>query len=87
VRGIEVKVVALSAKVLGEEHLDTLHAMSNLANTLRDKGRWDEAEKLQKKVLETRKILLGEYHPDTLTVMNNLAGTLRDQGDGTRPRS
>ncbi|CCX34656.1 Similar to Kinesin light chain; acc. no. P46824 [Pyronema omphalodes CBS 100304] len=56
--------------------------MNNLALMLWNQGRWVEAEKLQKKVLETSKVILGEDHPDTLTVMNNLALTLRDQGRG-----
>ncbi|KAI5788641.1 hypothetical protein FPQ18DRAFT_412067 [Pyronema domesticum] len=54
--------------------------MNNLALTLRYQGRWVEAEKLQKKVLETSKVILGEDHPGTLTAMGNLALTLRDQG-------
>ncbi|KAI5785373.1 hypothetical protein FPQ18DRAFT_244661, partial [Pyronema domesticum] len=55
--------------ILGEDHPDTLKAMNNLALTLQHQGRWDEAEKLQKKVVESSKVFLGEDHPDTLTTM------------------
>ncbi|KAL5041390.1 hypothetical protein BDW71DRAFT_191978, partial [Aspergillus fruticulosus] len=43
-------------------------------------GRWNEAEKLEVEVLETRKAVLGAKHPDTLTSMANLASTYRKQG-------
>ncbi|KAK4652120.1 hypothetical protein QC762_0099710 [Podospora pseudocomata] len=45
-----------------------------------DEGRWEEAEKLQVQVMETRKTKLGADHPDTLTSMINLASTYRNQG-------
>ncbi|KAM6493175.1 hypothetical protein JOM56_011309 [Amanita muscaria] len=43
-------------------------------------GIWDEAEKLETRVLEARKAKLGNDHPDTISSMNNLANTYRDQG-------
>jgi dihydrodipicolinate synthase/N-acetylneuraminate lyase len=45
-----------------------------------DKGSWDEAKQLQKKVLETRKVLLSEDHLDTLAAIHCLAPTLLYQG-------
>jgi hypothetical protein len=63
--------------VLGEEHLDTLTSMANLASTYSNQGRWKEAEELEVQVMETRKRVLGEEHPSTLTSMNNLAFTLK----------
>ena len=62
-------------RVLGEEHLDTLTSIGNLASTYRNQGRWKEAEELEVQVMETRKRVLGEKHPDTLTSMGNLAST------------
>ncbi|KAI9856990.1 MAG: hypothetical protein M1824_005022 [Vezdaea acicularis] len=44
------------------------------------RGRWDEAERLQVTVLETRKRTLGEKHLDTLTSMAHLASTYQSQG-------
>ncbi|KAF9884697.1 hypothetical protein FE257_001326 [Aspergillus nanangensis] len=43
-------------------------------------GRYNEAEFLYGKVLETRKQVLGPDHPDTLTSMANLASTYQNQG-------
>ncbi|KZL83841.1 kinesin light chain 3 [Colletotrichum incanum] len=54
--------------------------MANLASTYRNQGRWEEAEKLDVQVMETRKTKLGADHPDTLTSMANLASTYRNQG-------
>ncbi|KAK7182331.1 kinesin light chain [Paraphaeosphaeria sporulosa] len=42
-------------------------------------GRWDDAEKLEVQVMQTRKMKLGTYHPDTLTSMANLASIYKDQ--------
>jgi Tetratricopeptide repeat len=52
-----------------------LSSMANLAETYRQKGRWNEAEKLQVDVVELRKRLLGAEHPDTLLSMANLTAT------------
>ncbi len=54
--------------------------MANLASTYRNQGRWDEAEKLQMDVMNTRKTKLGSDHPDTLTIMANLESTYWNQG-------
>jgi hypothetical protein len=43
-------------------------------------GRWDDAEKLELQVVETRKRKLGADHPDTLTSMGNLALIYYRQG-------
>jgi hypothetical protein len=70
---------ALSKRVLGAEHPDTLSSMANLASTYRNQDRWKEAEELFVQVMETRKRVLGAQHPDTLSSMTNLACTLKDQ--------
>ncbi|KAH8588907.1 P-loop containing nucleoside triphosphate hydrolase protein [Bisporella sp. PMI_857] len=43
-------------------------------------GKYDEAEKLCRRVLEGCKKELGEQHPNTLTSVGNLALVLQDQG-------
>ncbi|KEY71651.1 hypothetical protein S7711_10241, partial [Stachybotrys chartarum IBT 7711] len=53
--------------------------MANLASTYRNQGQWEETEKLDVQVMETRKTKLGADHPDTLTSMNNLALTYMNQ--------
>ncbi|CAG8883952.1 unnamed protein product, partial [Penicillium egyptiacum] len=45
-----------------------------------NQGRWEEAEKLEVQVVETRKTKLGVDHPDTLASMANLASTFSEQG-------
>jgi tetratricopeptide (TPR) repeat protein len=70
-------------EVLGQEHLDTLTSMANLASTYRNQGRWKEAEDLEVQVMETRKRVLGQEHPNTLTSMANLASTFWNQGRWT----
>ncbi|RYP69598.1 hypothetical protein DL770_008204 [Monosporascus sp. CRB-9-2] len=62
-------------KLLGEDHLDTLTSMNNLASTYSKQGRWKEAEELGVRTLKTRKRVLGEDHPDTLISMHNLTWT------------
>ncbi|KFA63730.1 hypothetical protein S40285_09764 [Stachybotrys chlorohalonatus IBT 40285] len=44
---LEVKVMEISQRVLGEEYPDTLVSMANLASTFWNQGRWKEAESLQ----------------------------------------
>jgi hypothetical protein len=58
-------VIEISKTKLGEDHPETLTSMANLASTYRDQGRWEEAEKLEVQVMETRNTKLGEDHPDT----------------------
>jgi tetratricopeptide repeat protein len=59
------------------------NSMDNLASAYRRQGRWTEAEKLQVRVMETRKTVLGPEHPHTLTSMDNLASTYRRHGRWT----
>jgi hypothetical protein len=50
-------------------------------------GKYDEAEKLNRRALEGREKDLGTQHPDTLMSVSNLALVLRYQGSTTRRRS
>ena len=72
--------------LLGEEHPDTLTAMSDLAVTLGKQGDWAGARKLQEQVLAASRRVQGGEHPHTLAAMNNLAATLGKQGDLTGAR-
>jgi hypothetical protein len=71
-------VIETNKRVLGEEHLNTLTSISNLALTYHDRGRWEEAEKLGLQVIETAKRVLGEEHLDTLSSIGNLALTYQN---------
>jgi tetratricopeptide (TPR) repeat protein len=77
---LEVQVMEMRKRMLGEEHPDTLYSMAELAVTFWSQGRWKEAEELAVQVMETRKRVQGEEHPETLTSMHNLALTYSDQG-------
>ena len=54
--------------------------MAEFALVFWEAGRWKEAEKLNVRVVETRKRVLGEEHPDTLSSIYNLAITYWNQG-------
>ncbi|TFH29491.1 MAG: BspA family leucine-rich repeat surface protein, partial [Promethearchaeota archaeon] len=59
-------------RVLGPQHPDTLASMNNLARSLTDQGKHQEAADLLKVVVATREKTLGENHLDTLTATDNL---------------
>ncbi|KAF7371427.1 FabD/lysophospholipase-like protein [Mycena sanguinolenta] len=59
----------------GEDGLNTLALMNNLANGYHRLGQFEEAEKLQSDILEKRRRLLGEDDLYTVTAMHSLAAT------------
>ena len=65
---------------LGEENLDTITSMSDLAELYRHQGRHDKAGPLHLKALDIRRRVQGEEHRDTTTTMNNLALVYWAQG-------
>src|SRR5436190_1782362 len=72
---LNVQVIEMSKRVLGEEHPTTLASMANIAETYRDQEQWMKAEELHVQVMEMRKRVLGEEHPKTLISMASLAST------------
>jgi hypothetical protein len=58
---------------------DTLTSVGNLASVLRNQGKYEEAEAMNRRALEMREKVLGKEHPDTLTSMSQLASALSDQ--------
>ncbi len=71
----------LRARLLGEDHVDTLVSKGNLAGMLCQLKRLPEAQYLQENVVEARGRLLGPDHPDTLAGKANLATTLALQNE------
>ena len=59
--------------VLGEDHPNTLVAMSNVARLYGYQGRYAEAEPLFLATLEAQRRVLGDGHPNTLISMGNLS--------------
>jgi hypothetical protein len=72
---LQKTVLDKKQQLLGDDHLDTLLAMHNLAVTYRHLTELTKAEELQVVVLKKRKQLLGDDHPATLVAMGNLAVT------------
>jgi tetratricopeptide (TPR) repeat protein/predicted Ser/Thr protein kinase len=70
----------LRRRLLGEDHPDTVSALSDLAILYRDEGQYAQAEPLASKVFEIRRRLLGEQNPDTLDSMNALGLLYRYEG-------
>jgi len=75
----QLSAVEIRKKGLGNEHPDTLAAMTDLAYTYNRLGRYNEAEQLAERVLKMSKKVLGQKHPDTLIAMGHLASTYRKQ--------
>ncbi|MCJ1295784.1 Kinesin light chain 3, partial [Xylographa carneopallida] len=63
---IHRQVLALLAKMLGEEHLDTISAMDNLAITSGDSDQLDEAIYVTRQVLEKQRQILGDENLATI---------------------
>jgi serine/threonine protein kinase/Flp pilus assembly protein TadD len=68
------------ARVLGQEHRDTLDSLDTYATALNSSGRFAEASARHQECLATRRRVLGPDHPDTIVSINNLAIVLLDQG-------
>ena len=75
------RAVELACRVLGEEHPQTLGALSILAAVLYAHGDLSSARDLLEQVVALRRRLSGEEHPDTALALNNLASTLVAQGE------
>ncbi|MDF5737306.1 tetratricopeptide repeat protein, partial [Nostoc sp. S13] len=73
-----IQALALSRKLLGEEHPSVATSLNNLALLYNSQGRYSEAEPLYIQALDICEQRLGANHPNTVTVRENLA-YLRDR--------
>ncbi|NJP35280.1 tetratricopeptide repeat protein [Micromonospora thermarum] len=71
------RVLAVEARLLGEEHRDTLTTRDTLAGLLHLWGQLEQSEAEYRSVLAARTRILGEEHPDTLNTRHSLATVLR----------
>src|SRR5947199_10145231 len=65
---------------LGAERPNTLTNENNLAEVLRNQGKYEAAEEMNRRALEGWEKALGPEHPYTLASVDNLAGVLWNQG-------
>jgi hypothetical protein len=72
-RRLNEHVLDVMSRVLGEEHVDTLTAMGNLAITLLEIGEYVTALPLLLRCLAGKRKVLGDHHPDTIATANVLA--------------
>jgi len=73
-------VVAASCREFGEQHPESLTAMSNLASILWQHGYWGEAYTLQHHVVDLRRRINGDSDPATLAAAGVLEIMERDAG-------
>ena len=74
------RAVELRRRFLGEQHLDTLTSMHQLAGLYIFEGKYQPAEQLFTKVIEARRRTLGPKHLDTLDAMGDLALLYSEEG-------
>jgi hypothetical protein len=85
-QALQLRVMEIATRKLGEESPDTMKAMEDLASTCHVLGENLQAKTLQEKVLDLRSRSLGERHQDTLWAMNHLANTIKDLGEKSRAK-
>lgn len=73
-------VIAGQRRVLGQEHPQTLRAMTMLSVTLMKEGHYAEADKLQTEVIAIKRRVLGPAHTSTLQSMEMEAMCLSGEG-------
>jgi hypothetical protein len=64
----------------GDEKVESLDSLALMALVLQDRGKYEEAELMNRRALAGREKELGENHPDTLTSVGNLALVLQYRG-------
>jgi tetratricopeptide (TPR) repeat protein len=74
------RALAIREQVLGPDHLETAHALNNLANLLHTLGDYAAARLFFERALAIRERALGPDHLDTAQSLNNLASLLHTQG-------
>ena len=73
---MHLQVLKLNEKLLGAEHLSTFSSMTNLSKVLDSQGKYDDAEKMNRRALEGYRKVQGEEASLALMIKNGLAGVL-----------
>jgi serine/threonine protein kinase len=74
------RVIAVRARAMGPEHVDTLASRHRLVYVLNEEEKHEEAETEARQVVTLREKILGSEHPDTLLSRYNLASALYHSG-------
>ncbi|MEV4169225.1 alpha/beta fold hydrolase [Nonomuraea sp. NPDC049709] len=74
------QVIEARARILGENHADTLASRHKLAKAISEQGRWDEAEPLLRSIVIAENEVRGPEHSDTMVVRHSLARAILAQG-------
>ncbi|MBZ0166143.1 MAG: tetratricopeptide repeat protein [Candidatus Omnitrophica bacterium] len=64
----------------GADHLDTAHALNNLAVIEKQLGKLEQADEHYRRALSIQEDQLGKTHPGTLTTRQNLGRLYEEQG-------
>ncbi|KAL7269954.1 hypothetical protein RUND412_007348 [Rhizina undulata] len=67
-------------KALGEDHLDTLSIVDNMASVFEEQGQYNRALEWYHRALVGKEKALGTNHPSTLKTVNNMASVFYEQG-------
>jgi hypothetical protein len=70
---------ALSHSLTDDDNEERLHLAWKCATALYSNGRYNEAEELLLRAVQTMKRVLGDKHPDTLTTVHTPAFSLQSQ--------
>jgi len=68
-------------ELLGDDHLDTLDTVNNMANVFESQGEYSKALEWYQKALDGCEKTLGKDHPSTLDTVNNMANVFDSQGE------
>ena len=80
----QLKDIAISEKVLGENHPDLATSYNNLSMIYSDMGQLDRALEFQLKDIAILEKVFGENHPSLATSYNNLSGIYWEKGQQDR---
>ena len=69
---LRIEVLEKRKELLGADHPETLSAQYNLAYSLANEKRYEEAVDMVREVWEKRRVILGEEHPAVIAALRRL---------------
>ncbi|KAF8859525.1 hypothetical protein BDZ45DRAFT_725267 [Acephala macrosclerotiorum] len=74
------RCLELRREMLGEDHVETIDCVSDLAGALELQGQFEMSEEMQRQALQASERILGPEHPDTMNCLSGLAAVLDSRG-------